>query len=290
MNGCPTTSKGFRPVFPVQSFVQTICGMPGATAAGRSSTLTAHTAIRLMLLSFPHLTWFTDLVAQDRSINIAYCRQTTALNHTPGVGIHPCYSGLQATGHRAPRLVQPLPKTACYYIGCAENIMSFASCFGFLHILIHGKGVHRYGTVFPRNTGGLNSIRSLLRRRTARLSGTSLAQRETSMPCRAAERVKKRGLAVESILCSGDPGFARRDIHSEKEARMDATSPLCRSAVRALRESISISAHFTVPCPPEEAEKMRRLCRVPVRVCARMTCCTRRLVSPGGIPAFLRRS
>ena len=64
----------------------------------RNGTLAAHAAIRLMLLgSPPDMVHGTALRKTKSSTPLTWVRRS---NTHPQSGIHPCYSGLQATGHR----------------------------------------------------------------------------------------------------------------------------------------------------------------------------------------------
>ena len=64
----------------------------------RNGTLAAHAAIRLMLLgSPPDMVHGTALRKTKSSTPLTWVRRS---NTHPQSGIHPCYSGLQATRHR----------------------------------------------------------------------------------------------------------------------------------------------------------------------------------------------
>lgn len=108
---------------------------------------------------------------------------------------------------------------------------------------------------------------------------------------RAAERAEEAGLAVESILCSGDPDSLDGIYIPEKKlAYVDATSPHVQEPAvpGASGKYLDLSAFYR-PIPPEEAEKMRRLFAAYRREYARAydMLHAARLVSPGGIPGVL---
>ena len=78
---------------------------------------------------------------------------------------------------------------------------------------------------------------------------------------RAAKRAEEAGLAVESILCSGDPeSLDGIYIPEKKLGYVDATSPHVQEpAVPGASGKYLDLGAFYRPIPPEEAEKMRRL-------------------------------
>ena len=174
--------------------------------------------------------------------------------------------------------------------------------FGFPHILIHGKGVHRYGTkIFPAvflgaNTGaGFVSLYSAF---AAPEDGAFVwyikggpGNGKSTLMRRAAERAEEAGLAVESILCSGDPDSLDGIYIPEKKlGYVDATSPHVQEPAvpGASGKYLDLSAFYR-PIPPEEAEKMRRLFAAYRCEYARAydMLHAARLVSPGGIPGVL---
>lgn len=108
---------------------------------------------------------------------------------------------------------------------------------------------------------------------------------------RAAERAEEAGLAVESILCSGDPeSLDGIYIPEKKLGYVDATSPHVQEpAVPGTSGKYLDLGAFYRPIPPEEAEKMRRLFAAYRREYARAydMLHAARLVSPGGIPGVL---
>lgn len=108
---------------------------------------------------------------------------------------------------------------------------------------------------------------------------------------RAAERAEEAGLAVESILCSGDPDSLDGIYIPEKKlGYVDATSPHVQEpAVPGVSGKYLDLSAFYRPVPPEEAEKMRRLFAAYRREYARAydMLHASMLISPGGIPGVL---
>lgn len=105
---------------------------------------------------------------------------------------------------------------------------------------------------------------------------------------RAAERAESAGLAVESILCSGDPDSLDGIYIPEKKlGYVDATSPHVQEpAVPAASGKYLDLGAFYRPIPSEKTEEMRRLFAAYRHEYARaydMLHATK-LVSPGGIP------
>lgn len=108
---------------------------------------------------------------------------------------------------------------------------------------------------------------------------------------RAAERAESAGLAVESILCSGDPDSLDGIYIPEKKlGYVDATSPHVQEpAVPGVSGKYLDLGAFYRPIPPEKAAEMQRLFAAYRREYARAYDMLHAvmLVSPGGIPGIL---
>lgn len=105
---------------------------------------------------------------------------------------------------------------------------------------------------------------------------------------RAAERVEEAGLAVEYILCSGDPDSLDGIYIPEKKlGYVDATSPHVQEpAVPGASGKYLDLGAFYRPIPSEKAEEMQRLFAAYRREYARAYDMLRAamLVSPGSVP------
>ena len=108
---------------------------------------------------------------------------------------------------------------------------------------------------------------------------------------RAAERAESAGLAVESILCSGDPDSLDGIYIPEKKlGYVDATSPHVQEPAvpGASGKYLDLSAFYR-PIPPEAAAALARFFPAYRREYARAydMLHAAMLVSPGGIPGIL---
>ena len=202
--------------------------------------------------------------------------------------------------------MQPCQRPLCYYIGCAEKYqVSFASCFRFPAYPDTWKGCASLwnkkipGSFSSAQTpaqGSFRSIRRLPRRRTAHLSGTSRASPATGNPrsCAAPPSARRKRDSPLNPFCA--PAIRIRSTGYTFRKRSSGMWTLrlrmCRSPpFRALRESISTSAHFTVPFRRRRRRKCGgSLLRTGASMRAPMTCCTRQCSSPPAVfRAFLRQ-